>query len=231
MHNRRSQRRLHVGISISVIPADSSQLIVVDNQDLSWSGTRFVTRDPDVYLGKKLQLIFPWRKGESFVANADVIRREPLEDGRIKVAARFSCLSRVDQARLAKILRLLSEHEQQAFDDRTPIVEHLEINVTDEREMHDTLMQIANGRLLLTVFGGYRVDQSILLSITGEQIFPQIHLRARVQAQESLSFPSNHQSDLVKLDLKFEHPSQDLIHLTHLLLRVLTGSSRDHSRS
>lgn len=211
MRNRRSHRRLSVGLSIKATPPESEQPIPVANEDISWGGARFVASDPDALQGERLRLTFPWINGQSFTVDAEVVRRESHDDGRVTIAVRFASLSRVDQERLEKLLTLLSVQEKQVSDDAAPpIVETLEIHVTDANELRNTLAKIADGRLLLTVFGAYEVDQSIQLSIHGTENSPPIHLRARVFAQEILRMPFSIERELVKLDLKFEHPVEDL---------------------
>jgi hypothetical protein len=233
MLSQRSQRRLSVGIAVSVILQDSQHAITGDNQDISWGGALFVVRDPVVWKSDKLRLVFPWVNGQSFAADAEVIRREPVDDGRIRVAARFTSLSCADQTRLEHFLHLLSSRGNRSEPgDTTPIVHAVELNLTDVEEMRDTLEQIAHGRLSLAACGSYEVDQSILLAMIAPEGKPFIHLRARILAQKVLAGGVHGlQRDMVELEVGFEHPQADLEQLAESTLsQAPQGIAQVHPR-
>ena len=216
MKNGRSQKRLSVGIPIRIQLPDSVEYISADNQDLSWGGALFTTRDPAVWNDDTLKMTFPWAKDQSFSAEAEIVRRETRQDGSIAVAVRFSTLHRADQTRLDKLLQLMAlKEDDMAADSDTPIVETLELDFADNSEMHDMLMQIAHGTLSLIVFRGYRTEQSILLSIKGAGGSPSIQLRARVTEQEPLSCRLTDQA-FIKVTLQLEHPTEDLARIAKL---------------
>ncbi|MBK1718282.1 PilZ domain-containing protein [Thiocystis violacea] len=218
MREKRSQRRLGLGISIQVMLPDSDRPITVEDQEISWGGAQFITSDPGVRDGGRLGLILPWVGGQSFSIEAEVVRRERLDDGRHRVAVRFSSLSQRSEFRLEKLLDLLAEREErQTACHSTPTMERLELIFDDEAEMREKLAQIADGHLFVTVFGAYEIDQSILLVIGGTKDFPGFHLRARVNAQAVERAPRNGWIHLVRLDLKFEHPREELRHLADML--------------
>lgn len=210
MHNGRAQKRLIAGIPVHIHLPDSQQSIAVENQNISWGGALFSTRDPAVLTENNLRITFPWSKGRSFSAEAEVVRRETRQDGSILVAVRFSRMLRADQSRLDRLLHLIDHDEHATTEDGgIPIVEILELDFADDREMHDSLMEIASGRLSLIVFSAYRTEQSILLSLNGSRDLPAIQLRARVIGQEALNSPSIEQH-FVKVELQLEHPGEDL---------------------
>jgi hypothetical protein len=139
-----------------------------------------------------------------------VVRRETRQDGSIAVAVRFSKMLRADQTRLDKLLHLMDQNENEtAADDAMPIVETLELDFADEQELHDRLLQIANGRLSLIVYRAYQVEQSIELLLNGTKMNPAIQLRARVIGQETLFCPWTEQN-FIKMELQLEHPGEDL---------------------
>ena len=218
MREKRTQRRLSVEIPIQVMSPESDQLIPVQEQDISWGGTTFISADSSIREGSRLQFIFPWVNGKSFTAEAQVVRQEILKDGRRHFAARFTCLSQRSEHRLEKLLDMLSERDLEAMAEcSVPTVECLELIFDDKDEMHEQFAQIADGRLSVTVFGAYELDQSILLVIGSTKDFPGLHLRARVNAQMVQRSPSCEWTNLVRLDLRFEHPPEELEHFVSLL--------------
>ncbi|MFD2113109.1 PilZ domain-containing protein [Thiorhodococcus fuscus] len=218
MTNRRSQYRLGTTTKISVTLPDRTVPIEVENRNISWGGALFMSADPAICDHEKIRLTFPWTGDQSFSAEAKVMRYERLADGQFAVAVRFSCLSPLDQSRLVKLLKLLAAQEKVARSEPIdPIAETLDLTVTDDQEMRERLRQISEGRLSLTTFGAYRTDQSLRLNLSGSQRYPNLYLRARVVSQEILTFPFSNQQDLVKLELDFEHPEEDLREIATLL--------------
>ena len=218
MRGKRSQRRLNVEMPIQVISCESDRPITVHDQDLSWGGVKFIASDPLIREGSCLKLIFPWVNGQSFNAEAKVVRREMLPNGCDRFAARFTSLCQRSERRLEKLLEILAEHDQEAASDGSmPTMERLEIIFGDEDEMHEKLAQIADGKLSVIVFGAYEVDQTILLMIGSTRDFPGLRLRARVHAQTTQQSKSCEWASLVRLDLRFEHPLEELEQFVNLL--------------
>lgn len=218
MTNRRSQCRLDTTTKISVTLPDRTVPIEVENRNISWGGALFMSADPVICDHERVRLTFPWSGDQSFSAEAEVMRHERLADGQFAVAVRFCCLSPLDQSRLVKLLKLLAAQEKIARSEPiTPIAETLDLTVTDDQEMQERLRRISEGHLSLTTLGTFRTDQSLLLNLSGSQRYPSLNLRARVVSQEVITFPFSNQRDLVKLELDFEHPEEDLREIATLL--------------
>ncbi|EXJ15232.1 PilZ domain-containing protein [Imhoffiella purpurea] len=221
MTNRRTQRRLGTKTTtIGVTVPGQSRAIEVEIHNLSWGGAFFIASDPAVCQCERMRLTFPWLEDQTFSAEADMMRCEQLADGRFAVAVRFYCIASNDQMRLTRLLKLLISKEDRTGPDSTiPIAETLDLTVTDDDEMRERLQQIGSGRLSLTVFGAYALDQSLSLNLSGSQRYPDLYLRARVTGQEIISIPFTNQPELVKLELSFEHPEEDLHKIAGLLNR------------
>ena len=220
MREKRSQRRLSVGIPIHVRLPSSDDSIEVRDQELSWGGAKFITSDARIWDSRRICLVFPWVGGQSFAIEADIVRRELLEDGGHRIAVRFVCMDQQSEARLEHLLALLAEREEhQSSACSTPTMERLELIFDDEHEMREQLSQIADGHLYVTVFGAYEIDQSILLVVGCTRDFPGLHLRARVKSQALQKSLKDGWIDLVKLDLTFEHPREELRRLAGVLSR------------
>jgi hypothetical protein len=230
MPERRSQRRLGARIEISVNLPGSSHTIVAENQDISWGGAQFMTSDPAIRNAERLTLTFPWRRHQSFRADAEVVRREILADGRIRIGARFCSLSHESHQRLEKLLGLLAKTEQ--TDDaesgvaQASVVKSLEILFNEPDEMREMLAQIQDGQLSTTVFGTYRTGQSILFAMAGTRDLPSLRLRARVVGQTPLEIADSEWAELANVDLVFEHSRDDLARFVGLALGKLPGASR-----
>lgn len=209
---RRSHRRLGTGLEIDVTLPGVAKPISAENRDISWGGAQFVTRDPAIMDAEQVTLTFPWRGSRSFSADAQVVRRETLEDGSIRVGARFRGLSTQSHRRLEKLLDLLakSDPQPQGTQGKAPLVKVLEVVFDEVEEVRRALKQIRHGQYSVTAFGAYETGQSILLSIAGTTDLPNLRLRALVNAQEPVSLASSEWADLVSLDLRFEQSREDL---------------------
>ncbi|MCG6896906.1 MAG: PilZ domain-containing protein [Thiocapsa sp.] len=227
--DRRSHRRLGTGIQIRVALPGSAESIAAENRDISWGGAQFLTSDPAILDAEQVTLTFPWGTSRSFSADAQVVRRETLEDGSIRVGVRFCGLSTQSHRRLEKLLHLLAKTDPEAQRvqetvEKAPLVKVLEVLFTEIDEVRHVLKQIRDGRLSVTVFGAYQTGQSIVFSIAGTKDFPNLRLRARVNAQEPVHVASSDWADLVSLDLRFEHSLDDLArYVGRRLLALPTG--------
>jgi hypothetical protein len=236
MKERRSQRRLGARIEICVNLPDSSHTIVAENQDISWGGAQFMTSDPAIRNAERLTLTFPWRRHQSFCADAEVVRREILADGRIRIGARFCSLSHQSHQRLEKLLGLLAKTEQTDDDAesgaaRASVVKTLEILFNEPDEMREMLAQIQDGQLSTTVFGTYRTGQSILFAMAGTRDLPSLRLRARVIGQTPLEIADSGWAELANVDLVFEHSRDDLARFVGSALGKLPEASRWYGQS
>lgn len=211
--NRRSSPRLTLKIPVAAAWIGSDRPIDIESENLSWGGVRFTTDDPIIQAVDHLKLVFPWRGDQSFSASVEVVHRERLPDGRMRIGARFASMSRSDEHRLERLLLLMthcsSHQDGTTSEPAAPMTETLELECLDEADMRDRLSELASGRLSLVVFKGYRDNQSILLTITGAEPLPGFQFRARILAQEAQAFP-NAKGKLIKLDLALEHPPEEL---------------------
>jgi hypothetical protein len=222
MQEKRSQRRLGIEVPIQVSRPGSHDSIVARYQDISWGGASFFTSDDSIQDRERLLMHFPWTNGKIFSIQVEVVRRETLDSGNQRVAVRFASVSHQDERRLQKLLELLATNSREASRTVLPAIPSLELVLDDEEEMREKLSQIAEGYLLITAFGSYRVGQSLLLLIDHTKDFPGLRLRARINAQSSGDEDDNDRARLVNLELGFEHPLEELRELAHLSMRFWT---------
>ncbi|MBK1700972.1 PilZ domain-containing protein [Thiococcus pfennigii] len=217
--NRRYHRRLPMTTAMTIAFGDGETPVTIQNLDISWGGIRFAVAREAMPPCERLWVNFPWTKGRIFSVEAEVLRREPLEDGRDAVAARFCRLSTRDQQRLDKLLELLHGDE---LDERShSLVPVLEVMMSDDDEVHLKLAELAAGQLTVTVFETYEVNQSIRLVLGGVGDHPPLRLRARVL--EIGIAPTGEDSAwlMYNLKLRFEHPPEELKALAHSLEKGL----------
>ena len=84
----------------------------------------------------------------------------------------------------------------------------------------------AEGYLVITAFGTYRVGQSLLLLIEYTDDFPGLRLRARVKSQSIDDQGDCERPCLVTLELGFEHPLDELRKLAQLSMRYRSKRAR-----
>ncbi|MBN2886279.1 MAG: PilZ domain-containing protein [Chromatiaceae bacterium] len=215
---RRTQRRLPTRIPVDVaLTSNHHGSFHAVSHNLSWGGAQLITSTALDAHCPGLRLIFPWRQASLFEAEAEVVRHEVLDSGRIEIAARFSRLSPLCQRRLERLLQRLPTPIAQI---NLPLAEQLDILFNDPADILETLDQIRAGRLLVTTFSGYRLDQSIRLRIANTRHLPPLVLRSRVLGQEPLLLKGHEWANLTQLDLRFEHSARDLQRGVELFLRL-----------
>ncbi|RNE92467.1 PilZ domain-containing protein [Marichromatium sp. AB32] len=202
---KRTQRRIPIQMPIDVLLEDHPTPLKAINQDLSWGGARFVTERALETGSNTLRLFFPWQQNSSFCADAEIVRREALDDGRLIVATRFFRVPPMSEQRLEMMLAQLGG--QQAA---LPLSERLELVYNDPDDICDVLRQIAAGGLMVTTTAAYREDQSIRLSIAGTEMSSELALRARVIDQARQLLPGHEWAPLHQVELRFEHSVSDL---------------------
>ncbi len=218
--HRRYHRRLPMSVPINVDVGDNES-IRVQNQDISWGGARFVIPKRALPESESVTMTFPWTNGEKFCANAEIVRKDDLDDERAVVAARFSSLSTVDQRRLEKLLHML-QGIGDGTDRRTePLVPVLEVLFSDADEIRAKLGEIAEGHLSVIVFEAYEERQSIRLVLGGIADQPALRLRARVTRVQLLTTETDSAWPMYNVTLQFEHPMHELQVAARTLLEHL----------
>jgi hypothetical protein len=227
--NRRTQRRIGVKIPIQVFLPDRNQPITAMNQDISWGGAQFVAACPVARLSGMVRLVFTWRGNDSISIEAEVVRAQQLDDGHQQIAVRFASLSPGCQARLEKLLEMLSGRDGSVEPDSSSLVRELEVAVEDLGALRAMLMEIAAGCLNITVFESFEAGQSIRLSLRRIDDLPRIRLRARVLAAAAVKMDEFAQAGLFRLKLGFEHPDAAIKSFVDALLGQLppVGGSPD----
>lgn len=220
--NRRRHSRLPMDIPVRLVAEGVGAPLVVQNQDISWGGVQFIVSQGTLAQAETVTLTFPWAKGEQFIVRADVVRVEPLGDGRALVAARFSSLSTVDQQRLEKLLRMLDGANRKPDAEADELVPSLEVLFNDPEDMSNKLAEIAGGRLSITAFRAYQVHQSIRLVLGGVAQLPVLRLRARVAGVTALAPETAPDWEVYQLDLVFEHPDEELKRIAESFIRRLS---------
>lgn len=201
--------RLPLSLPIRLERADTGDSIVVQNRDISWGGVRFAAPKQTCAELGSVTLEFPWANGKQFSATAEIVRTEPYDDRQDLVAARFSNLSAKDQKRLEKLLQMLQSANEDD-DQGQPLAPVLEILVGDAAEMHAKLAELSEGHLSVTVVEAYHVNQSIQLIINDNSDRPPIKLRARVTKVAPVSLDTESTWSIFDLELRFEHPLDEL---------------------
>ncbi|NKN34521.1 PilZ domain-containing protein [Marichromatium bheemlicum] len=205
---QRTQQRIPIQIPIDVLLEDQPTPFKALNHDLSWGGASFVTEHRLETDSDTLRLIFPWQRGSSFCADAEIVRRETLADGRLLVATRFFRIPPKSEQRLEMMLAQLAAHGGQQM--ALPLSERLELVYNDPTDICDVLRQIAAGGLMVTTTAPYRLDQSIRIMIADTEMQSELALRARVASQERLLLPGYEWAPLLQAELRFEHSLSDL---------------------
>lgn len=206
--SRRRHFRVPMDIAVRLIAEDVGEQLFVQNRDISWGGVQFVLPKGSLAQTEPVRLIFPWSKGGKFVVDAEVLRINPLENGHTFVAARFSSISMNDQQRLEKLLRMLEAvHKMPQGEELVP---SLEVLFNDPQDMASKVAEVATGRLSVTVFSPYEVNQSICLVLVGITELPVLRLRARVNEVRIFVSEALAGRQAYELDLSFEHPLGEL---------------------
>ncbi|MEY6430893.1 PilZ domain-containing protein [Thioalkalicoccus limnaeus] len=223
---RRFHSRLPMKVSVRLVADGGDQPLVVQNQDISWGGVQFLVPRDALKERSSVTMAFPWAKGEQFSVEAEVVRTRNIDDGHALVAARFSNLSRADQKRLEKLLAMLHATNNQAAghrEDQSLLAPSLEILFNDLDDMQQQLAEIAKGRLSVTVFQAYEVNQSIRLTLAGIADLPALRLRARVKRVTALTTEAAQAFRMFDVDLSFEHPLLELEAAVESLMKRLAS--------
>ncbi len=215
---RRTQARIRVQIPLTVTVSGRSEPLRAVSQDLSWGGVQLTLSEPLPQATQALHIVFPWRRDQSITAEAQILRRTRLANGRWLIAARFNRLSLHSQSRLERLLTVLESGA--AVTDRTgpqALVRELEVSVEDSGELRRMQQQIATGRYTVTVFDAYAVDQSICFTLAGTRTPDSVRLRARVVAVRETSIHGADWAHLYNLTVEFEHPRAAIKTMIHRL--------------
>jgi len=210
-NDRRNHQRLPMTIPVSLEVGEGAEPLTVENKDISWGGVRFVVPKNAIPNADSVTVKFPWSKGDRFTASAEVVRTEELDDEHALVAARFSSLSTSDQRRLEKLLTMLQGTTEGSAGHQAPLVPILEVLFSDLDEIRSKLAELAEGRLSVTVFESYEVNQSIRMILGGLSADqPALRLRARVVQIETLTSETESAWPMFNLQVRFEHPLHEL---------------------
>lgn len=225
--DRRNHHRLPMTIPVDLEISNGGEKLTVENKDISWGGVRFVVPKDAVPAADSVTVRFPWSKGERFSARAEVLRTEELDDGRAMVAARFSSISTADQRRLEKLLQMLQGSGEEETGRAVRLVPILEVLFSDADEIRSKLAELSQGRLSVTVFEAYEVNQSIRMILGGLAADrPALRLRARVTQIENLTSETASGWPMFNLQLRFEHPEHELQAAASSLLAGLPREAR-----
>lgn len=230
MQERRTQARIRVEIPIRVYLPDSHTPVDAVNRDLSWGGMQFVVDLPLTRDSGVLRIMLPWKRDSHISLDATVARAQQIGDGRYLVAVRFTSVTPRAQARLEKLLKLLqSSGADHAVEDSVPLVSELEVSVENAEDFREMIAEIATGRLEVTVFQSYHVDQSIRLTLTAAAGLPGVRLRARITHITQHKTKDLVWQDLYTIRLEFEHPLEMIRNYAELLLDQLRLTSREEN--
>lgn len=222
---RRCQNRFEVKTEVQLALGRGTRQIIVRNQNLGWGGASLLLPETGLDIGESVSLEFPWAQGRSFSAYADVVWKERIEGRRSLVGVRFSKLLLAHEERLARLLTLLAEPGQTDRRDLL-LAERVEIEFIDREDMEATLEEVRTGRLELTSFRPYELDQSVQLVVSRVGSTLGLHLRARVVQRRPLSLGGEEVSPrLFMIRLVLEHPLFDLERSVERMLRVLRGDT------
>lgn len=221
---RRTQRRIELRIPVELTLPGRAGTIRAVTRDLSWGGALVELLEPLPPEVDLLLISLPWRKGKSIHAQAQVLRRQPIDDKDWLIALRFTSLSPRSQSRLERLLEMLLRHDTKAAGADVPLFRELEVVVSDAEELRQILLQLLEGRYTATVFESYQVGQSIRLTITPNLDLPDLHLRARVVGVEKLDLKGYDWTELYNLSLVLEHPKQTIRDFVDLVMRQLAES-------
>lgn len=216
---RRGQARVPAATQVRVV-LEGREPFSVQNRDLSWGGASLLLPVPASELSKTLGLEFPCAQGRSFSVRAEVVRADPVGDSHVMVGVRFSKLLVRDEERLERLLGMLMDPKQRA---EGGMAERLEMDFLDREDMVTTLTEIRDGELSTVSLVPYQPDQSLLLILAGSGDLPTLQLRARVTAQQALTDGgTSKEHQLFAIDLKFEHPADDLKSTVDPMIRRLS---------
>lgn len=222
---RRAQNRFEVKTEVQLALGRGNRQIIVRNQNLGWGGASLLLPETILDVGESVSLEFPWAQGRSFSAYADVVWKEPIEGRRSLVGVRFSKLLLAHEERLARLLTLLAEPAQADHRDLL-LAERVEIEFIDRDDMAATLEEIRSGRIEITSFRPYELDQSLQLVVTRVGSPLSLQLRARVVQRRPLSQGGDQASPrLFMIRLVLEHPLFDLERSVERMLELLRGAT------
>lgn len=220
---RRTQTRVPVRTEVRVALSGMADKVVVQNRDLSWGGASLLLPVRPSEVGETLGLEFPWAQGRYFNVRAQVVRAEPVGADQALVGVRFSKLLVRDEERLERLLSMLMD--PRGLDSgRVSMAERLEIDFIDRDDMCAVLREVRGGHLHTASFRPYREDQSLLIVFSGLGDLPSLQLRARVERSAALSLGGEAADPgIYTIDLRFEHPSDDLRRAVDPLISRLGG--------
>lgn len=222
VRDRRTQTRIQVNIPIQVTFPGVTAPVTAINLDISWGGVLFSMTEPPPEQASSLRVVLPWKQGERITADAHLIRAKVLQDGTYLIAARFFSLTPRSHSRLEHLLKMLQGGRSAGQNDHSSsLVRELEVTANDVDDLRHMLAQIASGRLSVTVFDAYDIDQSIKLSIAGTTGAPGIRLRARVVDLNKTQPTGFYWTELYTLTLEFEHPRKSIKTFVDLFLSHL----------
>lgn len=208
--DQRGHRRLPMTVPVSMELDGTGDPLTVQNRDISWGGVRFAVAREAMRGAESVTMRFPWTKGNQFSAEAKILRKESLDDEHDLVAARFSSLTTADERRLEKLLQLLQYPGEADSEEQAPLVPILEVLIADAEEMRQKLTELADGRLSVTVFEAYAVNQSIRLILGEVNDQPPLRLRARVAEVVPNTAQGGSSWSVFDVRLQFEHPIEEL---------------------
>ncbi|WP_201098827.1 PilZ domain-containing protein [Thiocystis minor] len=205
--NRRTQPRRSIRLLTKIVFPDGERPPLSGfTHDLSWGGACLLVSDVLPPAVADFQLMMSWTPEQPILANACLLRSRVREDGRTQIAVRFSQLTLAHHARLVSLLEQ-SRHEGEAV---LPLAPALEIVVNEPAQMHRLLAEIATGRLTLTVFHAYEIDQSIRFSLTRMRDRDGEGLRARIVDVQPFQINDFDWITVYRITLRFEHPLASL---------------------
>ncbi|MBK5965763.1 hypothetical protein CCR95_17180 [Thiocystis minor] len=204
------QRRAHLRRPLQTLTklvfSGTETPLIALHRDLSWGGASLIVPGALPPEAKTFQLELPWKPDRPVLANARLLRATVLEDGRTQIAVRFSQLTLEHHARLVSLLEPSHPEDEAA----PPLASALEFAVNEPAQRHRLLAEIATGRLTLTVFHAYAVDQSIRFSLTGMTPDDGEGLRARIVEVQPVQMADDDWITLYRITLRFEHPLASL---------------------
>lgn len=225
--DRRKHLRLTVTIPVRLESAAGGASIAVENCDISWGGLRMIVPKSALLDAEVVTIRLPWTKTEQIAAKVKVLRRESLNDERCLLAGRFAELSTSAHHRLEKLLQLLRRADRAAPDQEVPLVPILEFLSDDVEEIREKLAGIGRGRLSVATLTSYTTGESIRLVLGGIADAPALRLRARVEKAQALNFELGPGCTLYDLDLRFEHPLDELKTAAAALERYLPSQETE----
>jgi hypothetical protein len=225
---RRTQTRVPVHTQVRVALNGGQERIVVQNRDLSWGGASLLLPVRPSELGKTIGVELPWGQGRYLATRAEVVRAEPVGNEHTMVGVRFSKLMVRDEERLERLLGMLIDAGTQGTGQQVTMAERFEVDFIDREDMRAVLSEIREGWLHITSFRPYRPDQSLLFVINGFGDLPSLQLRARVEGHEALKGDDGKPGAprLFSIDLRFEHPAEDLKRVVDPLISSLGGEQK-----